>query len=251
MSSRQDEGDRGVTDPGPIQRPVFFIHVMRTGGTSFREMLWENYPPESVYPNAEHFSEPPRHYPELSEAVAWLRNNPAPALVNGHYPYVLRSLLPPATLVATILRDPVDRSVSVLRRARRRNDRFRTMGYEAMFEDVRFRESHIENYQTKVFAIEDVDEIASVNLPLRMDVGRLEAALENLGSCEVVGVTRGFENAVRQAKAMGVPIGESVHTNQTPVADNDPFPNGLIERIRESVELDIELYQLALALSSR
>jgi hypothetical protein len=223
---------------------------MRTGGTSLREMLWQAYPQESIYPNESQLTPKGRQYPELDRAVAWLRANPAPSLVNGHYPYVLRQLLPSSTKVITLLRDPIDRSISAMRRARRRNERFKAMSFEEVFDDQRFREAMIENYQTKVFGIRQSDEVASVNLPLRMDRGRLRTAIDHLEACDVVGLTEDFEAAVEKVASLGIPMAGGVRANRTPETDNEPIPGRLLDRIRESVGLDVELYERARQLAS-
>jgi hypothetical protein len=212
-------------------------------------MLWSAYPPDMVYPNPSHFSGTPPHYPELSEAKEWLSTHPVPALVSGHYPYILRSLLPPSTMVVTILRDPVNRSVSMLRRVRRRNPKFGAMTFEEVFEDNGFRASMIENYQTKIFGIRSAGELASVNLPLRMDQGRLETALDHLEHCDVVGVTDDFESVVGKIAALGIPVGRPILTNRTPETDHEPLSEALRERILSAVELDMNLYERARGLA--
>jgi hypothetical protein len=155
---------------------------------------------------------------------------------------VIRDLFPPDTPVITVLRDPVARSISVLRFAKRRKARFAHSTLDEIFEDGPLREGMITNYQTKVFAIRHIDEIESVNHPLSLQPWRLELALENLADCAMVAFTERFLEVSGQLDALSIPHRETLHVNSAKQADPDASPE-LVGRIAEAVALDIQLHE--------
>jgi hypothetical protein len=202
-------------------------------------MLWAEYDQSMIYPNQSEIDRNNGRYPELSDAVSYLASNQTPLLINGHYPYVFRDVLPAETKVITVLRDPIDRSISMMRRARRRVPRFVDLSLMQLLDDKGFRESSIANYQTKIFSIASPEETLGVNHPLQMQPWRLEAALENLSSCAVVGWTDEMDAVGGQLATEGIQVGETRRTNITPSHDTDPIGADVIDRLNEIVSLDI------------
>lgn len=70
--------------PDPC-KPIFFIHVMRTAGTSFREMLEEHFDLSEVYPTDEAIKQRGR-YPNLTELLDEQSQVLASRLGFGHLP---------------------------------------------------------------------------------------------------------------------------------------------------------------------
>lgn len=221
--------------------PVFLVHVMRTGGTSLREMLWAEFDQSEIYPNQTDIDGNTGRYPELQDAADYLASHQTPLLINGHYPYTLRDALPVETKVITVLRDPIDRSVSMMRRARRRVPRFANLSLMELLDDTGFRESSISDYQTKVFSIASIEETHGVNHALEMQPWRLEAALENLSNCAVVGWTDEMDALQGRLATAGIHVGETRKTNITPGYDTAPIGDDVIDRLNEIVSLDIRL----------
>jgi len=96
---------------------IFFMHIPKTAGSSFRRFL-ERAVREAGGSVGERArdgiwsadSESYLSYEEFcSDAAASYR---ASDLLSGHYPFHVTELLPPETLVVTVLRDPVERVVS-------------------------------------------------------------------------------------------------------------------------------------------
>ena len=216
---------------------------MRTGGTSLRRMLWGAYDQADIYPSQVDLDANRGNYPEIVGAVEELRSRATPPrLVQGHLPYVIRDLLPSGTRIVTVLRDPVERSISVLRFSKRRKARFADMSLEEILSVDSLREAMITNYQTKVFSIRHVGEVESVNHPLKLQSWRKELALENLNDCDVVGFTDRFPEVSGQLDEVSIPHSKALRTNTANPADPDASEE-LLERVASVVDLDIELFR--------
>jgi hypothetical protein len=162
----------------------FFIHVMKTGGTSFAEHLRANFTSEQRYPDACITSdtgffdrvEAYLHVPKLVANVNALDEQLR--IVLGHVPYAVRSLLAKDYVAMTLLRDPVDRTLSYLKHCRRYHIEHMELTLEQIYEDAWFHASFISNYQTKIFSMSAHEALAEnrflpgINkLPPRRELG--------------------------------------------------------------------------------
>ena len=117
---------------------IFFMHVPKTAGSSFRRFL-ERAVREAGGSVAERvpdgiWSADSESYPSYeefcSDAAAGYRDSD---LLCGHYPFHVTELLPPETLIVTLLRDPLERVVS---HAKHQMQLERQTGSRAVEEDV-------------------------------------------------------------------------------------------------------------------
>jgi len=144
----------------------FFIHVMKTGGTSFAEHLRANFTAKQSYPTACITAqtgvfdriEAYLHVPKLVANVNAL--NGQLRIVLGHVPYSVRSLLNKDYVAMTLLRDPVDRTLSYLKHCRRYHIEHMGLTLEEIYEDAWFHASFISNYQTKIFSMSAQEALA-------------------------------------------------------------------------------------------
>ncbi len=87
---------------------LFFMHIPKTAGTSFRFFLERSIRRRGGEPAP--FT---RQYPSYADFVAeGATRSSRYDLVSGHYPYHVLELLPAGTRVVTVLRDPVERCLS-------------------------------------------------------------------------------------------------------------------------------------------
>jgi hypothetical protein len=167
-----------------VQDRFFFIHVMKTGGTSFAEQIRTNFTGEQIYPDAcitdqmGFFDriESYLHVPKLVANVNALDGQIR--IVLGHVPYAVRSLLQQKYVAMTVLRDPIDRTLSYLKHCRRYHKEHIGKSLEAIYADAWFHESFISNYQTKIFSMSAPEALAeerylpgAVKLPPRETLG--------------------------------------------------------------------------------
>jgi hypothetical protein len=161
-----------------------FIHVMKTGGTSFSEVLNANFTREQRYPDAcisansgffdriEGYLHVPKFVADINALKDQLR------IVLGHVPYAVRPLLEQDYIALTVLRDPVERTISYLKHCRRYHIEHMEQPLERIYEDPWFHGSFIQDYQTKIFSMSAQEAMAedrflpsSVPLPPRRELG--------------------------------------------------------------------------------
>jgi hypothetical protein len=101
----QARNPRGFTLPFTPERPLFHVHIPKSGGLSVDDFLQRLFPVGATR-RLEH------HPATFGENFAGLGRH---CCYSGHVTYRFRELLPPRTAVMTFLRDPVERAVSAFR----------------------------------------------------------------------------------------------------------------------------------------
>ena len=177
------------------QFKYLFIHVMKTGGTSFADVIDANFPLEHRYPGAVMQGETNplkkmEAYLFVPGIVAEVNAHPDRyRIVAGHVPYATRELLEQRYVTMTVLREPVSRTVSYLKHCRRYHTEHMDKPLEAIYEDDWFHASFIANYQTKLFAMTARESLAEIRygdyeprLPPRSELGDSEEVSPELKS---------------------------------------------------------------------
>lgn len=159
--------------PDPEEK-FFFLHIMKTGGTSFVQVLNDNFDEAHMYPYADepkHFFEHVEGYVNVAKFVENVNNNHAALrMIRAHVPFATRELLSGNYRTLTLLRDPVGRIVSYLKHCRRYHIEHKPMSLEAIYEDEWFNETFMRNYQTKIFSMTVEETVAENRLPQRFPV---------------------------------------------------------------------------------
>jgi hypothetical protein len=214
----------------------FFIHIPKTAGTSFRKMLYRQFPGEDTYPTHEEIVLNGGVYPferELAEVDR--RRSDRALLLVGHYGFGAgrRFFGHDDFARLTFVRAAVPRAVSNLLHFKRHAPNMRDLSLEAIFERAR---PSVSNAQVRALSA----------LPGPCTERHLEIAKVNLQRCDFVGVTERFDESLFVAsQQFGWNLGARVDTNRRP-ADSPEVPPSLMTELEAANDLDRELYEFAL-----
>lgn len=141
---------------------------MKTGGTSFSQVIADNFPKESTYPHSQgetNFIEGMEsyiHVPKFTENINSSKKNLR--MISAHVPFAVNELLTGQYRTLTLLRDPVERTISYLKHCRRYHNEQAKMAFEEIYEDEWFKATFMQNYQTKMFSMTAAESIAEHRL---------------------------------------------------------------------------------------
>jgi sulfotransferase famil protein len=241
----------------PTTHCFFFIHVMKTAGTTLARHLQQQFAPQEFYPSRGFDWELPTdvepyiNIPRLLALPDERRDQVR--MYAGHFPYLAADLLAPNLRKLTLLRDPVDRTVSVLKHFKRREERFRSSTLETIYEDSDISRWYVRNYQTRVFSLVPADQAITVQVPVDIDDSRLELAKENLSRVEFVGLTETFGEFVEDLRTQlgwwpnGVDPSERANKSSEPWS----ISPALRQRITDDNPHDTAFYRFAQELVAR
>jgi hypothetical protein len=254
--SRADTGPAAGRD----ERPVFFIHVMKTGGTTVFRNLRANYALDELYPYRKldiQFDGPRvdvRHHLSVPYLVGLAPERHRRIRVyTGHFPLVVTELLGGRFTTVTLLRDPVERTISLLRQFRRKAEwldpdqpYMASQSVEEVYADPIVFEPLIHNHQTKIFSMRASDAPDSYMDVIDVDRSRLAIAKDNLERIDVLGLTERYDDFLDEVAArFGWDVERDARANATPADDIQPVGESLRRQIAVDNALDVELYEHA------
>ena len=166
----------------------FFVHIMKTAGTTFLRRVRRELERSEVFPGPRDKDKVTIYYD--IDRVLGLEPQRQRKLrfVNGHYPYVTSQMMAVPFTTVTILRHPVERTISYLKHCKRRNAEHHDLPLEAIYEDPYRYPGLIHDHQTKVFAFTEDDAPESVMDVMDVDDDRLAIAKANLEQVDLLGV---------------------------------------------------------------
>ena len=221
----------------------FFVHLQKTGGTALFQRLREGFGPQAVYPPPEDHGDV-RAVIDVDHLRARLREHgDGLQVITGHFPYCTVALLGGPVATFTVLRNPVDRTLSLLRRRKVVEARFRDLELEAIYEDAVLQDI-IRNHMVKMLSL-TADEMGATPLtqPVTFDDDRLARAKGNLDRIDVVGLQERFDDfCVALETRIGRTLGAPRFANRTP---HSPVSDALRDRIAADNQMDVELYRFA------
>lgn len=165
---------------------ILVIHIAKTAGTSLRRMLQDEYGPRLVYPGdfyLEHM--PSGWYPLGSEMLRDYGSLPPHNVLVGHFTAAMADMLPRPYQTATFLREPIQRSLSMLGQF----SRTLKVPVSALVGDLQFMEANIADFQTRILGADGVCDPHEVG---PIDDTVLARALERLQTLDFVGLTERF-----------------------------------------------------------
>jgi len=232
--------------PKPVRR-WFFVHMHKTAGTALYQRLQEEFPPDAIYPAV---ADQQAHQATLHVDLLRRRfdeHGGRLRLITGHFPLCTTELLGVPFVTMTLLRDPIERTLSALRDMRERDSVWRGRPLEEIYADpVRFQ-CLIHNHMVKMLSITPEEMTDGFLTVLELDRIHLERAKRNLVErIDVWGVQEHFEEFCNElVRRFGWNLGTARFANRSKPFDVDA---GFRARIAQDNELDVELYRLALEL---
>jgi len=251
-----------MTPSAPPTR-YFFIHIMKTAGRTLLRHFRGNFELDEMYPYGKldvRFDGDQvdiRHHLEVGcllrlpeERVARIR------VYSGHYPYVASELLAGEFVRMTVLRDPVERTISLLRQFRRKDPwadpnlrhsaPMEGLTLEQVYANPLVYEPLVLNHQTKIFSMTADDPLDTYMDVMDIDDRRLAIAKENLAKVDFIGLTEQYDDFLDElAASTGWDIQRQLRKNETPVAELRPVSESLRRQIAADNAIDIEFYEYA------
>lgn len=222
----------------------FFMHVMKTGGSTFQRHVSANFAPLSTYPSTERGEDRRQAYTSI-ERLRDLdpERRRSTRFFQGHLPFLVRELVG-ADITLTVLRDPVQRTLSMLRHLKRYVPRFVDASLEEIYDDGFIFPMYIRNYQSKLLSMTLDDGLKGHIDVIAVDDARLEVALANLERVDVLGLQEHYDRFLDVLhREHGWHIGDV--PSQRVSNEDWPFPAHLLERIAADNTADIALYERA------
>jgi hypothetical protein len=222
---------------------TFFLHVMKTAGTSFLFYLHTIFPPEVTYPA--------RGAPDTFERYWHTRPLLALSdderrrlrLVTGHLPFAAAERIG-ADRVVTILRDPVERTWSHLRQMSKDSIEHRDWPLERIYDDFGLLLTVFQNYQVRQFAW-PAEDCPGCNFDvIGIDDVAFERAVANLDRVDVVGFTDRYDQFLDEVTGrFGWPRRPAGRARVSD--DATPVPAWFRRRMTEHSAADLEFYEVA------
>ena len=224
----------------------FFIHIMKTAGASFRQHAYANFRPGEVYPARELDAD----LQLANWSISYVTNLPVERrartrVYTGHFPFATVELMGLDLITLTILRDPVDRTISRLRQRQHYDDQSRSLRLEEIYEDPFFFPTHIHNHQAKIFAMTSQDRLESFMDVIDVDERRLGIAKSNLEQVDVLGLQERFPEFLEEVEQRyGWHFRALRHGHGVPPATSE-IPRSFRRRISEDNAADVAFYEHA------
>ena len=226
--------------------------MQKTGGVSLYLRMQREFGEQGVYPDASD-GDPVAVSPQLMLPVLlerWAARRDQIRVVTGHFPLCTTDLLGADFRTFTILRDPVERTLSYLRHHRVRTPEDRERPLEEIYQEGGNFRHFIENHMVKMLSLraEEMRPTAMMTI-VDFDRGRLESAKTALEGMDAFGLQRDLEEFSRTLESrFGWRLGAPVRENATEAVD---VPASFRRRIAEDNGLDMELYEHAVGLLGR
>jgi hypothetical protein len=224
----------------------FFLRMQKTAGTALRQRLVNHFGDAAVYPSR---SEDGDDALKLAVSIEYLQERLAVRgdqirVIAGHFPLCTTELIDGRFTTLTLLREPVERTLSFLRHTRENNRTANHLPLEEIYDD-RFRfHTMVHNHMTKMLSLKPAEMRAWMLTRVEFTRDHLERAKRALAGIDVLGLQEHFEDfcdelTVRFGWRLGKPV---TGVNATRPVD---IPESLRARIADDNAIDIELYEFA------
>ena len=230
----------------PEPERFFFVHLNRTGGTALLRRLRAQFPPEAIYPGPGD-GEPPTSTLSVEHFFErWDTRGSEIRLVAAHFPMAAIDRLGVPFRTFTVLRDPVDRTISNLGHFRQVTPEAQGRSLETIYADpLRFDVVH--NHMVKMFSLTPAEMTNGMLSEVTFTPERLQRAKDRLAGIDVIGLQSDFAAFCAALEArFGWTLGPEAFMNRTleAIDASDAFRAQIA---RDNAD-DVELYRFGRAL---
>jgi hypothetical protein len=236
-----------VTDP---RRRFFFVHLMKTGGGTVWVNIKMNFRRQFVYPDSDPDGNGPDEwsvaYYDMARLLALSpERREIIRVYTGHFPFVASEMLGFEDMATfTVLREPVERTISYLKHCQRFHPQHKGMPLDSIYDDGFINPFFIANHQAKVFAMTREDEPETIMDVIDIDDERLAIAKENLGKVDLIGFNDDFARfQLLLSERFGWQIGAAPDLHVS--GDDTDVDDAFRRRITDDLAYDIEFYDFA------
>ena len=230
-----------MTTPVSDRHRYFFVHIMKTGGSAFRQRLINHFGERAVYPTRDLDGTDPV---KLNLSIGYLCERLAARgdeirVITGHFPLRTAELLQGRFTTLTLLRDPVERTLSYLRQQRQNRGSARC-ALDEIYDELH---GMADDNMTKMLALTPAELRASLFTRAELNRYHLERAKEAVASIDVVGLQEHFDAFCDEVTArFGWRLGKRKWVYASDPAEAS---ESLRARIAEDNPFDMELYEFA------
>jgi hypothetical protein len=223
----------------------FFLRMQKTAGTALRRRLVNHFGEAAVYPSR---GVDGADVLKLAVSIDYLQERLAARgdqiqVIAGHFPLCTTELIDGRFTTLTLLREPVERTLSFLRHTRENNRAANHLPLEEIYDDAFRFHSMAHNHMTKMLSLRPAEMKAWMFTRVDFTRDHLERAKEALAGIDAVGLQEHFEDFCDKLTArFGWRLGEPVTVNTSAPVE---VPESLRARIAEDNAIDIELYEFA------
>jgi hypothetical protein len=238
------------------QQRWFFVHVQKTGGTDLFTRIGGDpsiplehdrwFGDDAIYPNetdGDVFSVAPQLSVEQL-LLRWKERRDEIRIVLGHFPLCTVELLDADFTTLTVLREPVERTLSYLRHHRKLTPGDRDKPLEEIYDDPFRFEALLHNHMVKMFGLTTGEMTDGMLTKIEFTPDHLAQARKGLERIDVVGFQENFERFCRELQARyRWPLGVPFYANRT---DAFHVSQSFRARIAADNAMDVELYEFAM-----
>jgi hypothetical protein len=230
----------------------FIVHMQKSAGTTLRDRFRNTFDEAAIYPNRTDGPDKRLAVISLRHLLdRWRARGDEIRLVAGHFPLATTEVLEAEFVTLTVLRPPVERTLSYLRHQRKLNKADAGKTLEEIYDDPFRFHALIRNHMTRMLSLSRDELVAGDGVLGNVEdtPARLERAKQNLAGLDLFGLQPRFEELCTElSRCYGLDLGAPLRANAT-----EPMPatDELTERIAEDNALDIELYEYACELYDR
>jgi hypothetical protein len=221
----------------------FFVHLQKTAGTALFRRLKRHFGELAIYPGPGD-GRPPNSVLLVEHLLErWRLRRDELRVITGHFPLCTTDVLDAPFTTLTVVREPVERTLSYLRHHRKLTPGADDVPLQKIYEEpIRFH-GLVQNHMVKMFSLTPDEMIAGAMTHITFTRDHLERAKERLAGLDAFGLQDRFEEFCEELSTrFGWQLGAAVRANRTePVAVDEAFR----ARIALDNALDVELYEFA------